>query len=329
MSEVNHNATSFDSESVLSQSSGDRALGQNEVTEISDRLVENEQLSSEQSSEQSSPPSSQTEDANLASESSPQEMDWKKVAHKLREYNRKLLKQEFRLKQQLAEINNRFNKSVEKSQNSDLLMARQAEDIENYQETIALLTQQLTSSQQQLDVKEATVEHITEQYELSQQQTAQLERECTLLQEKYNHKAFELLAKEQQNQELQTQLSHLQHEALQREAELKRYQEAEAARKAKANSHQNYPHNKYIQPWSTSSIAEPKIALPKTKAKSAKAPQIQKPAETIKTTAKIATWSTSTASAKQVESKTAAKSQRGKKPQTLAAVDLPSFPRQQ
>lgn len=322
MSEVNHNATSFDSESV-SQNSGDRAIGQNEVTEISDCVVKNGQVSSEQSPSASS----QTEDANLASESSLQEMDWKKVAHKLREYNRKLLKQEFRLKQQLAEINNRFNKSVEKSQNSDLLMARQAEEIENYQETIALLTQQLTSSQQQLDVKEATVEHLTEQYELSQQQTAQLERECTLLQEKYDHKAFELLAKEQQNQELQTQLSHLQHEALQREAELKRYQEAEAARKAKASSHQNYPHNKYIQPWSTLSMAEPKIALPK--AKSAKAPQIQKPAETIKTAAKIATWSTPIASGKQVESKTAAKSQGGKKPQSLAAVNLPSFPRQQ
>lgn len=325
MSEVNHNATSFDSESVLSPNSGDRALGQNEVTEtVSDRVVNNEQVSSEQS-----PSASSQTEANLASESSSQEMDWKKVAHKLREYNRKLLKQEFRLKQQLAEINNRFNKSVEKSQNSDLLMARQAEDIENYQETIALLTQQLTSSQQQLDVKEATVEHITEQYELSQQQTAQLERECTLLKEEYNHKAFELLAKEQQNQELQTQLSQLQHDALQREAELKRYQEAEAARKAKASSHQNYPHNKYIQPWSTSSIAEPKIALPKTKAKSAKAPQIEKSAETIKTAAKIATWSTSTASAKVEESKTAAKSERVKKPQSLAAVDLPTFPRQQ
>ena len=324
MSEVNHNATSFDSESVLPPE-GDRTIGQNEVTEtVSGSVVE-------LSPEQSSSTASESENAKLGLESSPQEMDWKKVAHKLRAYNRKLLKQEFRLQQELAEIDNRFDKYVEKSQNSDLLMARQAEEIENYQETIAVLTQQLTSSQQQLDAQETTVEQLKEQYELSQKQTAQLERECTLLQEKYNHKAFELSAKEQENQELQTQLSQQQHQALQREAKLKRYQEAEAARKAKTSSRQqNYPHNKYIQPWSTSSIAEPKIALPKAKVKSDKAPKIHKTAETIKTAAKIATWSTSTASPRQIEkSKTAAKSEQVKKPQSLAAVDLPTFPRQQ
>lgn len=327
MSEVNHNATSFDSESISSQESA-RAIGQNEVTEkVSGTMVENKQLSPEQSHKASS----QTNDhAKLDSESLPQAMDWKKVAHKLREYNRKLLKQEFRLKQELAEINNKFNKFVEKSQNSDSLLARQAEEIKNYQETIALLTQQLTSSQQQLDAREPALEQLSKQYELSQKQTAQLERDCTLLQEKCDRQAFDLLAKEQESQELQIQLSQQQHNALQRETELKRYQEAEASRKEKASSrHQNYPHNKYIQPWSTSSIAEAKIALPKAKSKLAKANKIENTAETIKTAAEIASWSASIAPQKQAKTKTAAKSARVKKPQSLAAVDLPSFPRPQ
>ena len=67
MSEVNHNATSFDSESVLPKTQAIARLGQNEVTEtVSDCVVKNGQVSSEQSPSASS----QTEDANLASESS-------------------------------------------------------------------------------------------------------------------------------------------------------------------------------------------------------------------------------------------------------------------
>ena len=314
MSEVNHNANSFDSEAI-STAPCDRSTGQREVTETSESVVENSHLSAgtkQDSTTQNSKPLTQ-------------KMDWQKVAHKLREHNRKLYKNIFRLEQELADLDNKFNKYVEKSQNSDLLLAQQAEEIKKYQENVSLLTQQLTTSQKQIEDRELSIERLSEQYQLSQKQTAQLERECTLLQETYNHQRFELTTKERENQELQAQLSQHQQNALQREAELKRYREAEASRKKVGNRQYSYPHNRYIKPWSTATIAEPKIAFPQAKSKSTKA---QKTAENIEVAAKIATRSA--APQKQTEkTKTTAKSTKGKKPQSLAAVDLPTFPRPQ
>lgn len=266
-----------------------------------------------------------------------QKMNWQRVAHKLREYNRKLLKKVFRLEQELAEIDNKFNKYIEKSRNSDLLLAQQAEEIKSYQEQFAQLTQQLVNSQQQIDSQELIVQQIAEQHELSQQQAAQLERECTSLQEKYNDQAFELVTKEQKNQELQLELNQQQQNTLQLEAQLKQYQESAIARQSKAtNRHQNYPHNRYIQPWSTTSIPEPKIALPRNKPQpTAASKKDETTSETIKTAAKIATWAADSVSLKvsskktdksQTASKTTNSSQ-SKKPQSLAAIDLPTFPR--
>lgn len=313
MSEVNHNAISFNSESMPHQS--DRTSERSEVTETSETVAA-PQHSPLQADEQRATTSTS------GSEPSAQKMNWRREAHKLREHNRKLYKNIFRLEQELAELDNKFNKYVEKSQNSDLLLAQQAEEIQQYQENIALLTQQIAGSQQQIENRDSAIEQLSERYELSQKQVAQFERECTLLQEQYNHQAFELAAKERENQELQVQLSQQQRHALQQEAELKRYRDAEASRKKASSRQHNYPHNKYIQPWSTSAIAEPKIAMPKSK--SAKA---QPTAATI-STAKIA--AKSTISQKRREKTTASNassSARGKKPQSLAAVDLPTFPK--
>ena len=265
-----------------------------------------------------------------ANESSTGIMDWQRVAHKLREYNRKLLKKVFRLEQELAEIDNKFNKYVEKSQNSDVLLARQAEELESYQEKVALLLKQLAGSQQQIENQELLIQQVSQQHELSQQQTAQLERECTLLQEKYNQKAFELATKEQESEKLKSELSQQQDSVLQQEAKLKKYQEA-ASRKEKAVSrNQNYPHNRFIQPWSTSIIPEPKIALPKNKSQATKVQKtLGNTAETIQTAAKVATWSATTARNKAEQTQIATKPNQSKKPQSLAAVDLPTFPRPQ
>lgn len=313
MSEVNHNATSFDSEAITA----DRSLGQSEVTEIGESVVENRHL----------PLDSSNNPTNQNSEST-QKMDWQKVAHKLREHNRKLYKNIFRLEQELADLDNKFNKYVEKSQNSDLLLAQQAEEIKNYQENVALLTQHLTTSQKQIEDKELSFERLSAQYQLSQKQTAQLERECTMLQESYNRQGFELASKERENQELQAQLSQHQQNALQKEAELKRYREVEASRKKASTSQYSYPHNRYIKPWSATAIPEPKITFPQPRSKPATA---KKPGDTIEIAAKIATRSTTTQQQTE-KNKTAAKSTqstKSNKPQSLAAVDLPTFPRPQ
>ena len=326
MSEVNQNDTSFDHESIqTNQNNGFEQ--QNNIAEIVSQAVgENSSSSTESILNSTASGSNGAETENSAS--SANKMNWQRVAHKLREYNRKLLKKVFRLEQELAEIDNKFNKYVEKSQNSDLLLAHQAEEIKKYQEKFALLTQQLLTSQQQVDNQELIIKQISEQNELSQKQTAQLERECTLLQEKYNHKAFELGAKEQETQELQTKLIQQEQVVLQRETELKRYQQAAASRKEKATSRQqNYPHNRFIQPWSHTIIPEPKIPLPKAKSQPAAVQNREtKTSQSIKTAAEIATWSAAKKSDLSNQSKTA-ESDRGKKPQSLAAVDLPTFPR--
>lgn len=183
-------------------------------------------------------------------------MNWQKVAHKLREYNRKLLKKVFRLEQEIAEIDNKFNKHLEKSKNSDLLVANQAEEIKGCQEKIALLSQKLTSSEQQTSNQETIISNLSQQYNLSQKQAAQLERECTLLQEKYDYKTYELDAKEQETKELKIKLSQQQQCALQYKADLQRYlDKTEAFSTAKVisrkeNLSNNLPNNRSIKPWS-------------------------------------------------------------------------------
>ena len=320
MNEANHNANSFDPDFWFDDQS------------------ESPSTANAAAQPDSTPESSAAKD----SEPLTAKMDWQRVAHKLREYNRKLLKKVFRLEQDLAEIDNKFNKQVEKSASTDLLLARQADELKASQAKNALLIEKLAHAQQQIEDRELVVKQVSEQYELSQQQTAQLERECTLVQEKYNQKAFELVAKEREIQELQSELDRQQHSALQQEAELKRYQEA-AERKEKAvHRNQNYPHNRFIQPWSTaprglaststSGFPEPKIALPKTKIKNNRAKQVPITSTEIQTAAEIATWSASTEARKKVKksqsaSTQTAKTKQSQKPQSLAAVDLPTFPR--
>jgi chromosome segregation ATPase len=330
MNEANHNANSFDAESSFFQHSNPWEQPKEAREFVNEStIIDNNSWLDNYSDQVSSQAENNNNTDSEGRESLTGIMDWQRVAHKLREYNRKLLKKVFRLEQELAEIDNKFNKYVEKSQNSDLLLARQAEELENYQEQVALLIQQLAGSQQQLDNQELLIKQVSEQQEVSQQQAAQLERECTLLQEKYNQQSFELAAKEQASQELQSELNQQQQNVLQQEAQLKRYQEA-ASRKEKAVSrNQNYPHNRFIQPWSTATIPEPKIALPKNKSQGTKA---KKTEETIKTAAEIATWSASVPSRQKAEQSTASQAKvaqptQGKKPQSLAAVDLPTFPR--
>lgn len=337
MSEANNNATSFSSESNLESLANNKnyqGKQQNQPRSTHDRsTVENDRLLANNIS--------QPEASELQNTSPPEpdeslsKMNWQKVAHKLREYNRKLLKQVFRLEQEIAEIDNKFNKYIEKSQNSDLLLAKQEEEIQNYQKQIALLTQDLATSQQQVSARETAIEDLSQQCELSQQQTARLERDCTLMQESYSQKNHELIAKDREIKDLQTKLNLQQRYALQYKAELKRYQEKTAISSIEPAiaPRQNYSNKRSIQPWSTSNTSD-KITLPRTKPQSSTVSRVKlEPSETIKTAAEIANWSTSGLKNKNKQTtKTTAKSQKSKssrsKPQSLAAIDLPTFPRQ-
>ena len=309
MSEINYNADGFDSEFTFLKGD-ERVEQQNQSPRKANKLkVVNGSTSPEQVVDR----------AGSELKKSVQKMNWQKVAHKLREHNRKLYKQVFRLEQDLAEITNKFNKYIEKSKTNDLLMAHQAEEIKSYQESIALFSQQLATERQETNNKKTVIEQLSQEYELSQKQTAQLERECTLLQEKYNDRVYELTNKEKENQELKIELERQQQILAEYEAQQKRNREAEISNKDKANRHKNYPHNRYIQPWSISGIPE-KISLPKTKIQPLKAKHTESLA-----TSEVVIHSKSVN--KQTERSNTTKSSSSKKPQSLAAVELPTFPR--
>ena len=338
MSEVNNNAASFNSKSdveFISSTDDYQAEDRNKVRQIdSSQAIKNDSNSSDSNSNQGkhSPPKSNSIEQQKPLET---KMNWQKVAHKLRESNRKLLKNVFRLEQELADINNKFSKQIEKARSSDLLVAQQAEEIETYQVKIANLNQQITQklsgSLQTIEKQKAVIDNLVQQNELSQQQTAQLERECTLLQEGCNNQAYELTAKDEEIKDLRAKLSQQQRYAIQYKAELKRYTEkvAESNQNLVVDSDQNNLHRKSIKPWSAYTTSETIISLPQTKplgiAKIAN--KTVKANQTVKTAAEIATWSASTSGQQVAKPKTAAKSSSSKKPQSLAAVDLPTFPR--
>ena len=309
MSEANNNSTSFSSESNIEFVANNSQQPAKDYDNQASKSLDN----------------SQTE----------QKMNWHKVAHKLREYNRKLLKQVFRLEQELAEVNNKFAKYTEKSQNSDLLVAQQESDLQNYQQQIAVLTQHLTTSQKEIEQKENAIEQLARQYELSQQETARLERDCTLLQEKYSQNSYELMAKEKETKELQAKLERKQRYALQYQAELQRDREQPTiphktaiSKEPAVSTHQQYSTARSIQPWSNYNNSEPKIALPKTKTRTVVTNTVTaRSSKTAKTAAEIATWSASQVKTPQkAKTNNKSKSTSGK-PQSLAAVDLPTFPR--
>ena len=308
MSEINHNAGGFDSESTSKKE--DNCVEENKSPLQADKLkLEDHRTFSKQVSDR----------VESKSKKLVQKMNWKQVAHKLREHNRKLYKQVFRLEQELAEITNKFDKYLEKCKSNDLLMARQAEEIKSYQESVTLFSQQLANERQETSSKKIAIEQLSQQYELSQKQMAQLERDCTLLQEKSNNQAYDLTTKEKENQELKNELERQQQIVAEYEARQKRDREAEISNKDKANRNKNYPHNRYIQPWSISGIPE-KISLPKTKVQPLQVKQTDKAASE-------ATIHSKSVVDNQTNRGNTAKSSSSKKPQSLAAVELPTFPR--
>ena len=339
MTEANNNANSSNSEYSFEFLKPEEREKKEEIAATANNSsIENSNSSNSQATEKLISTSSNSTEKEVE-RSSNQKMNWQKVAHKLREYNRKLLKNVFRLEQELADVENKFKKYVEKSRSSDVLVAQQEEEIRKYQERGETFDRELATYQATIDAKEATIANLFQQYELSQQQTAQLERDCTLLQENYNHQNYELIAKEKEVKQLQDKLVQQQRLTLQYQTELKREREqvnASAstvipAKEPAIQNRQNCSSQRKIEPWSTYTIPNNKISLPKTQ------PQpipIRKTAssQTVKTAAKIATWSASQGKERQrsqtnnnsnIQSKSSIKA----KPKSLAAVDLPTFPR--
>lgn len=343
MTEANNNANSFNSESNFESFDTGNKDRETKIGKASEAANESSyQYKTSPLDNSLEEAASQNCYSNEIEQNQPdnQKMNWQKVAHKLREYNRKLLKKVFRLEQELADVDNKFTKYVEKSRSSDILVAQQEKEIRKYQEEVELFDSQKADILAIIEQKEIVINNLSKQYELSQQQTAQLERDCTLLQESYNNQAYELTTKDKEIKDLQNKLSQQQRSALQYKAELKRYQEQLAVptpsippkKEPAIPKRSSYSNQRTIQPWSTSTVPETKIAIPKAKSPSIPAKRLNT-SETIKTAAQIATWSASkvqeqkTSQSKSNQTSTPTQSSVKVKPKSLAAVDLPTFPR--
>ena len=90
-------------------------------------------------------------------------IDWHKIAHKLREHNRKLLKQVFKLEQELAESKNVLEQQTERSQNTDTLIAQQAKELNHSQEEVARLLHQIEAFQQEAQNQKLLMESMSKQ----------------------------------------------------------------------------------------------------------------------------------------------------------------------
>jgi hypothetical protein len=255
-------------------------------------------------------------------------INWQKLAHKLREHNRKLLKKVFQLEQELVESDSQLKQSLITSRQQESSIEQQAKSIKESQEQIANLLENVEQSQREIKTQQILIDTLSKQLEIAQQQTAQLERECALLQESYNQKTYESIAQEKQTQELHSRLTRQQRYTLQYKAALDRYLNNVTAESDSAiESLEISPEikNQPIQAWSSLPVdaskdnpTEKKIDLPKTnpaiigdryrlqekpKEQSQNNPNSEWPAPDI------------------------AKIRQEEKRQSLAAVDLPRFPR--
>ncbi len=280
----------------------------------------------------------------ISSESAQKKIDWHKLAHKLREHNRQLLKKIFKLEQEIAEVNNRLEEQIHRSQRTDLLIAQQAKELNREREEIARLVREREVSQQESQSQQAFIENLSKQLKESQEQIAQLERECTFLQENCNKQTQELIVKEEQNKELHSRLHRQQSYTLQYKAALDQYLNISSAsnkNEPKLNEPSFRFETKPIQAWS--------IALEEKETSAPKASYLN--LSTEKSADHLSSKSSKQESAVEhsqvrvsskgsvAESRTQSKetnwpspaiatANADKKPKSLAAVDLPRFPRQ-
>lgn len=271
----------------------------------------------------------------VSSESSQKKIDWHKLAHKLREHNRQLLKKIFKLEQEIADVNNRLEEQINRSQRTDLLIAQQAEELNCDREEISRLVRELEGSQQEKQSQQSFIEDLSKQLEGSQEQIAQLERECAFLQENCNKQTQELIVKEEQSKELNSRLQRQQSYTLQYKAALDQYLNISASDKNEPKlSEPSFRFGtKPIQAWSialeqkeTSATKTSYLNLPTEKAAD------NLPSQSSKQEAPVS--SKNSASDRETQSKESnwpspaiATANADKKPKSLAAVELPRFPR--
>ena len=135
-------------------------------------------------------------------EAKEKDIDWHKLAHKLREHNRKLFKQVFQLEQALIESDRALEEQKEISQRQDSFAAKQAEKINCCQEEIDDILQKIEVYERTGFSQQTVTENLTKELETTQKKVTELETECSELKAYNNAKDRELQETKQQLQEL-------------------------------------------------------------------------------------------------------------------------------
>ena len=176
-----------------------------------------------QQDKQKEQPVSQVASESKSTCSNPKNIDWQKLAHKLREHNRKLLKRVFTLEQEVAEAQNRCKEQNDQFLTNNLLFEQQTEQLNTHQEEVARLLQEVENSQQKLQEEQVLSKTLSQKLEIAQRETAKIERECTKLQDYNSEKDYTILATKKQVQELQNRLDRQQQNTIKYRAALEKY----------------------------------------------------------------------------------------------------------
>ena len=255
-----------------------------------------------------------------SNERTPKNIDWQKLAHKLREHNRKLLKRVFTLEQEAAEAQNRCQEQNDQFLQNNLLVEQQAERLNNHQEEVAHLLQELETSQQKLQEQQDLAKNLSQQLEISQQETAKIERECAKLQDANNEKDYQILAANKQIQELHTRLDRQQQNIMKYRAAVEKYvSTGDFSQPTVASSSlPRFNNSEPIKSWS-----ETNSQLKKTPV----SPALVEVAEHSEVSPAVAKKEATSKSNSNWPAPEIARVNKENQPKSIAAVQLPRFPR--
>ncbi len=292
---------------------------------VDSQLTENNENSPPTVSQNSQQEEQQGQDkSQLSSESKPvdsnqKNIDWQKLAHKLREHNRKLLKRVFILEQEVAEAQNRCQEQNDQFLTNNLLFEKQTETLNAHQEEVARLLQEVENSQQKLQEQQVLTKDLAQELEMAQQETAKIERECTKLQDSNSEKDYQILVTKKQVQELQNRLDRQQQNTIKYRAALEKYISTGdlPQQTVPSSSFPQISKSEPIKSWSETQTQQPSVSPDLlTVAEKSELSSVE--------TQKIASSKNNNSNWPAPEIAVANKENQ---PKSIAAVKLPSFPR--
>ncbi|HEY9635291.1 MAG TPA: hypothetical protein V6D14_17950 [Coleofasciculaceae cyanobacterium] len=208
-----------------------------------------------------------TETADV-SERRTKDADWFALAQKMRQRNRRLLDQVNQLRAALKEKQEELHSQQTRSQQQEVLLAQQAEELSTVQDQLTRMFQALESSHQAAQRQQILIETLSEQLQSSQERVAQLERECALTQQRYNEQSHQLLQAANTCRELRTRLHRQQQQTMQFKVALEKSLEMptsstptqQLSYRSSSTTSPVFPKTQPIQPWS----AQPEVLKEKS-----------------------------------------------------------------